>query len=162
MNITVSNIERVFLTNSDLKERTKLFIDALTANDIPYEMHNNGEIEVLFFSSPLIEDADERLEIVLKQYVRGFSKVIWKTSPLNCKVSNTKEIFIRDLKNSLTIPVKQFKAVLEKLSLHCSYGSDVIALRFKKPSRARNLDQYILDFENTLRYVKTIADINWK
>lgn len=158
--ITVSNIQKVFLSNSDVKGEVNLLIKALDKNEIPYEIHKDGKIEVLFFDNPHIEDSKERVESVFKQYVWGFSKIVWKTSPLNCKVSNLKEILIRNLETSLTIPVAQFKKEIKKFSLNASYGTNTIGLHFKKPNF--NSDKYTSDFENILKYVKTIDMLKWQ
>lgn len=160
--ITVSNIEKVFLTDSNLRGSKDSFIKALSADEIPYDIHSNGKIEVLFLDNPHHEDFNKRIENVFKKHVCGFSKIVWKTSPLNCGISNLKEIFIRDLENSLTIPVAQFKKELEKSSLNVSYGPKTIALRFKKPNFTYILEKYTSDFENVLKYVKTIDRLNWQ
>lgn len=158
--ITVSNIQKVFLSNSDVKGEIQLLIKALDKNEIPYEIHKDGKIEVLFFDNPHIEDSRARVERVFKQYVWGFSKIVWKTSPLNCGVSNLKEILIRNLDTSLTIPVVQFKEKIKKFSLNASYGTNAIGLHFKKPNF--NSEKYTSDFENILKYVKTIDRLKWQ
>jgi len=162
MNITVSNIERVFLTDSNIRGELKVFLKALETNEISYDLHNDGNIEVLFFNSPLIENSNERLENVLKKHVKGFSDIVWKTSLLNCEISNIKTIFIRNLKENLTMPVAKFKKELENSSLDSSYGPNVISLRFKKPNFTYDVEKYTSDFENVLKHVKAIAEINWQ
>lgn len=160
--ITVSNIQKVFLSNLNVRGEVQLFIKALDKNEIPYEIYNNGKIEVLFLDNPFIPNFNKRIEDVFKKHVWGFSKIVWKTSPLNCEVSNLKEIFIRDFENSLTIPVAEFKEKIKKSSLNVSYGSKVIGLRFKKPNFTYNSEKYTSDFENVLKYVKTIDRLNWQ
>jgi hypothetical protein len=160
--ITVSNIQKVFLSNLNVKGEVQLFIKALDKNEIPYEIYNDGKIEVLLFDNPLISDFNKRIENVFKKHVWGFSKIVWKISPLNCGISNLKEIYIRDLENSLTIPVAQFKEKIEKSSLNVSYGSKTIGLRLKKPNFTYNSEKYTSDFENVLKYVKTIDRLNWQ
>lgn len=158
--ITLSNIERVFLSNANIKGEIQLFIKALDRSEIPYEIHEDGKIEVLFFDNPHIEDSKERIENVFKKHVWGFSKVVWKSTHLNCGISNIEEIFIRDLENSLTIPVAQFKKKIKKFSLNASYGTNAISLKFKKPNF--NSEKYTSNFENILKYVKTIDQLKWQ
>ena len=161
--ITVSNIQKVFLSNLNVKGEVQLFIKALDKNEIPYEIHNDGKIEVLLFDNPLIPNHNECIENVFKKHVWGLSKIVWKTSPLNCRISNLKEIFITDFENSLTIPVAQFEKELKRLDLRYKYTGHCLGLYFKKPNFfPKRAEKYNSNFESILKYVKTVDRINWQ
>jgi len=162
MNISVSNIEKVFLTAKNVKGPVKQFIEALEYSEIPYDVHGNGTIEVVFLDNPIVEHIEKKLERLLRTHVTGFSKVVWKSSPINCSISNIKALFIEDLSQNLSIPARDFERKLSKLGLGYKYTGHSFALYLKHPNFTFDLQKYTSDFEHVLTHVRAIDTVNWQ
>ncbi len=180
INLSLSNIASISVFESDIKNDLSSydkslkfadFCDDLEDQEIAFDIQvfkGRDKVIISFMNDPLVDNYSRKLCILLKQYVEGFSEIIWRESPNNSVLKGINTIMLApsDIITSEGALSKSFQGI--EYTNTGGYGMyKTIHLENKMSLRQKmqadfNQDKWNQRFQNILaNNVSSISRIIW-